>query len=239
MNAPSQVQWPEGPVCLPTMGTRGQRIRQVRDAMGLSQQAFGERLGVEKAAVWNWEHDQVDSLRSDNLIAMERVSGFSAAWIETGKGPERVIAEDQALYNVSQGPDVRPVPLISWVQAGAWEEAVDNFRPGEGEKSVWTTRRTGPRSYALRVIGDSMENPAGRPTYPAGSIIIVDPEKQAENLSAVVVRLVNSKEATFKQLIVQGGERHLKPLNPRYPIMPLDEAAMLCGVVVQTIMDED
>lgn len=225
---------------LDIMKTRGDRIRHVREQMGLSQEAFGKRLKVAKAAVSNWERDEVDTIRSDNLLEIQRISGFNATWIETGRGPERMgVEENRAVYNVEDGPPVRAVPLISWVQAGQWSEAVDNFRPGKGEKMVWTTKKTGSRAYALRVVGDSMENPNGRPTYPAGSVIIVDPDREAANLSPIICRLENSKEATFKQLVIEGAERYLKPLNPRYPVMRLEETATICGVIVQTFMDEE
>lgn len=241
MNGQSQANRPTRSVRCTPMETRGQRIRFVREQMGLSQEAFGKRLGVAKAAVSGWERDEVDTLRSDNLLGIQRISGFNATWIETGAGDQKMgVRESEAVYKVSDDAmPVHQIPLISWVQAGSWSTVVDNFRPGEGMKMLWTTKKTGPHAFALRVRGDSMENPNGRPTYPQGSIIVVDPGKQAENGNAVVVKLENSDEATFKQLIIEGGEKMLKPLNPRYPIMRLNDDAVICGVVVQTVMDED
>jgi len=62
-----------------------------------------------------------------------------------------------------------------------------------------------------------MENPNGRHTSPQGSIIIVDPDREPMHGNAIIVRLEDSKEATFKQLIVEGGVRYLKPLTPATP----------------------
>lgn len=209
--------------------------------MGLSQEAFGKRLGVAKAAVSGWERNEVDTLRSDNLLSIQRISGYSATWLETGKGYPKVemVKDGRGLYNTAEGPQVTAVPLISWVQAGQWREVMDNFRPGEGEKPVYTTKRVGPHAFALRVVGDSMENPHGKPTYPEGSVIVVDPDREAVNGSPVIVRLDHSKEATFKMLVIDGGRRSLRPLNPRYPIIQLDEDATICGVVVQTHLEDD
>lgn len=134
---------------------------------------------------------------------------------------------------------VSSVPLISWVQAGSWCEIVDSYAPGEGEKPVYTTKRVGPHAFALRVRGDSMENPKGRPSYPEGSIIIVDPDRPAVSGSRVVVRLEDSEEATFKVYVEDAGRRYLKPLNPQYPIIEVTGLATICGVVVQTIIEED
>ncbi|HEX7964973.1 MAG TPA: S24 family peptidase [Gammaproteobacteria bacterium] len=221
------------------MKTPGDRIHFIREELELSQEAFGRHLGVSKAAVSQWENGDIKNLRPANLFAMQNFTGFSAEWIATGAGNMRVKGGRKTADNTRPGPGLFNLPLISWVQAGQWNDVVDIYRPGEGEKSVYTTRKVGSRAYALRVVGDSMENPNGRPTYPQGSIIIVDPDREAIHGSPVIVRLEDSKQATFKQLVVEGGVRYLKPLNPRYPIMKVDRKASFCGVVVQTIIDED
>ena len=220
------------------MQTPGARIRHIREELELSQEAFGRHMGVSKAAVSQWENGDIKNLRPGNLFAIQNFTGYSAEWIATGAGGPRLKGR-KAGHDTSPGPLVSSLPLISWVQAGRWDDVVDVYRPGEGEKSVYTTRKVGNRAYALRVVGDSMENPNGRPTYPQGSIIIVEPDREALHGSAVIVRLEDSNQATFKQLVIEGGARYLKPLNPRYPIMKLDRKATLCGVVVQTVIDED
>lgn len=214
------------------MKTLADRIHHIRKSMDLTQEAFGERVGTTKQTVSQWEDGNILTLKAATVLNIAEASGFSPRWIESGKGP-------QLPRSYAGGPHIFPVPLISWVQAGNWNEIQDNYRPGEGEKVVYTSRKVGPHAYALRVVGDSMENPNGRPTYPQGSIIICDPDRQAVHGSAVIVRLDDEKQATFKQLIIDGDTRYLKPLNPRYPIIKILGAATITGVVVQTITDED
>lgn len=226
---------------LNAMKTAADRIHHIREKLDLSQEAFGNKIGVSKAAVSQWESGDIKNLRPVNLFAMQRISGYSAEWIATGHGPKQLkgAVGEGGEVTLPAGPEVLAVPLISWVTAGQWNEVVDNYRPGHGEKSIYTTRKVGSRAYALRVAGDSMENPNGRPTYPQGSIIIVDPDREARQGSAVIVRLEDSKEATFKQLVIEGGKHFLKPLNPRYPIMQIEGNVSICGVVIQTVIDED
>lgn len=220
------------------MKTPGDRIRHIREELELSQEAFGRHMSVSKAAVSQWENGDTKNLRPANLFAIQNFTGYSAEWIATGAGGPRLKGRKASSGAKVELP-VSSVPLVSWVRAGQWNEVVDVYPPGEGEKPVYTTRKVGPRAYALRVVGDSMENPNGRPTYPQGSIIIVDPDREPRHGNAVIVRLEDSKEATFKQLIVEGGVQYLKPLNPRYPIMKVGAHATFCGVVVQTVIDED
>ena len=48
----------------------------------------------------------------------------------------------------------------------------------------------------------------------------------------MIVRLDDAQESTFKQLVVDGPQRFLKPLNPRYPVIPINGNATIVGVVV-------
>lgn len=133
--------------------------------------------------------------------------------------------------NVESAPDlIGSVPLISWVQAGNWENVIDNLAPGEGER-IQTTYKAKKHTYALRVRGDSME-----PKFPSGCIIIVEPEQCPTSGQYVIVRQ-NGDEATFKQYIEDGSSKYLKPLNDRYPIMEMRKDAVFCGVIRRMEMD--
>lgn len=133
--------------------------------------------------------------------------------------------------NVGVAPDLLGfVPLISWVQAGNWENVIDNLSINEGER-IETTYRAKAHTYALRVRGDSME-----PKFPDGSIIIVEPDECPSSGQYVIIRQ-NGDEATFKQYIEDGSSKYLKPLNSRYPIMELRKDAVFCGVVKRMEMD--
>lgn len=128
--------------------------------------------------------------------------------------------------NVSPAPDAhKSVPLISWVQAGNWAEAIDLLHPGDGER-VYTLHKPRRHTFALRVTGDSME-----PEFTDGDLIIVEPDETAGNGSFVVVR--QDGNTTFKKLVLDGTVSYLKPLNEKYDMMPLKEDAVICGVVVE------
>jgi SOS-response transcriptional repressor LexA len=128
--------------------------------------------------------------------------------------------------NVQVGPEVRgTVPLISAVQAGNYKMHVDNFHPGDGgEERISTTVPVKRHTFALRVSGDSME-----PDFHEGAILIVEPEMEWQPGDYVIAKNGDG-ESTFKQIIRDGGDLYLKPLNPRYPIKPLGKAVIV-GVV--------
>lgn len=76
--------------------TLGERIAQYRKALGLSQEALGERLGVSRQAVSKWETNAA-APDMENLMALAREFGISLAELSgtpeemnAGKKPRRV-----------------------------------------------------------------------------------------------------------------------------------------------------
>lgn len=143
-------------------------------------------------------------------------------------------------HNVTEGPKIiAQIPLISWVQAGAFCGVVDLFQPGDAMDWLHTAKKYGPHAYALRVQGDSMVSPyPGARSYPPGFIIFVDPDRAITNGCRVIAKLANTDEATFKVYTEDSGKRYLKPLNPQYPTIEMTEDMSLCGVVVGGTWDE-
>lgn len=203
------------------------------------------RALVEKEgsiAAFSRKHDKVDPTYISQLLNGHRSFGEKAARnmesrIGLPVGYLDAGAADQLERNVVDGPVLRArVPLISWVQAGHWCEAIDLFQPGDAEEWLFCPVSHGPSTFALRVRGVSME-----PKYRDGAIIYVDPDRSADHLSNVVVRLEGEKEVTFKQLVIEGDKRFLRPLNPDWPgpkLIEINSDAVVCGVVIGQFIED-
>ncbi len=143
--------------------------------------------------------------------------------------------ENDSDYNVkfeSNHHSAGAYPLISWVSAGAWHEAIEPYRLNEIEDWPETTEKVSGGSFWLTVKGDSMTSPTGQ-SVPEGMLILVDPEREPINGSLVVAKLVNENEATFKKLILDAGQKYLKPLNPEYKMQSINGNCKIIGVVVE------
>lgn len=207
---------------LAPMESPGDRIKRARLRAKLTQLDLAKAANVSRAAVAQWESDETKHIRPENLFRIAPLLGCSAQWLATGE-------EAPEPSNTTPGPSLRPaVPLISWVQAGNWTECHDPYPPGVADEWVNPSTRVSACAFALSVRGDSME-----PEFAEGATIIVDPAIEAGHGSFVIVRLDDAQEATFKQLVVDGGSRFLKPLNERYPIIPINGNATIVGVVVE------
>ncbi len=80
--------------------------------------------------------------------------------------------------------------------------------------------------YALMVLGDSM-----LPEFVEGEIIVVEPEGLAKDGSYVVAYA--NDEYIFRQLVQHPEGWMLKPLNPLYPNIPIDDIKeVVKGVVI-------
>jgi SOS-response transcriptional repressor LexA len=132
--------------------------------------------------------------------------------------------------NTHLGPAIRSLhPVISWVQAGDWIEIAEGYEPQYGEELLPCPVKCSQDSYVLRVHGISME-----PKFHNGDLIFVDPHVDPVSGKYVVVMIEDTAEATFKQLIVEGGRQYLKALNPEWPnrIIEINQNTRICGVVV-------
>ncbi|MDO8388200.1 MAG: S24 family peptidase [Polaromonas sp.] len=191
-------------------------IREGRKRLGMSEQQFADAAGVSRGAVQQWERPGGTAPKRSNQRRVAELLGVSVAELMSGGS------------NVSPGFDVRAeVPLISEVQAGNYT-VIDNFQPRDGLEMVPVTIPIKRHTFALRVQGDSMVGDR-LDSFPEGSLLIVEPEMDALP-GDYVIALNSENQTTFKQLIRDGGELFLKPLNVRYPIRPLGTAEII-GVV--------
>lgn len=121
-------------------------------------------------------------------------------------------------------------PEVSWHQAGAGVRALQ-LADTSSNPTYKSEVFAGPSGFWLRVIGNSMAS-ASEASFPEGYLILVSPETDPRPGQFVVARLIDSNEATFKQLVWDAGEFFMKPLNPAYPIRLLGDQWEIVGTVV-------
>lgn len=209
------------------MSSFAERLKRALYVTDTSQAELARTINIRQQGVHYLCHEAKGSKHSP---AIARALGISLEWLTEGRGEmfDNQPADKASTYDLSAEAQQtrRAVPLISWVQAGQWSELVDNFMPGDAAEWLDIDFNASPYTFALTVRGDSMA-----PEFHEGARIIIDPAKEALDGSFVVARLDDAEEATFKQLVVDGPQRYLKPLNPRYPIIEANGNMTICGVV--------
>lgn len=238
------------------------RLNKVLDRAGVPpkgknrQEIVAKMFGVTQKGARKWLEGEAipKSDKIPKFIATFKAQNVTGEWLFHGnadyapswlnyEGPEnnkpngKDIQEKSNILSIIE--TFGKVPLISWVRAGGWCEAIDNYAVGDAEDWLPCPVAHGTRTYALRVRGDSMTAPyPGQRSYPEGTLIYVDADRQVTNGCRVIAKLPNSNEATFKEYREEDGKRYLKPLNPQYPTQEITQETHICGVVIGQFMAE-
>lgn len=236
----------------------GERIKERRKDLGLTQGQIAEYFDISSVSVSEWERglgkpEQAKLPALARLLKTTVESLLDTSDRPTFKGknsfdvrkdsPDDVRHGARYLTDLVQngGVDLEPVetkgllPLISDVQAGNWSEIVDNFQPGDAEDWIPCPFKHGPNAFILRVAGHSMFNPGGDKSYAPGDYIAVDPQIEPQNKRMVIAKIDHEERATFKQLIIEpDGTYMLQALNPSWPqrIMQFPPESRIIGVVI-------
>jgi len=94
------------------------------------------------------------------------------------------------------------------------------------EEELTTSACSSGEPYALMVLGDSM-----LPEFAEGEIIVIEPEGIAKDAPTAIAWA--NEEYIFRQLVKHDDGWMLKPLNPIYPNIPVDDLkATVKGVII-------
>lgn len=189
------------------------------DAAQLGPADMARAADVSKATVTFWLNGQTQSLKAGSAAALELATGYRANWLISGKGP-KLVREGANVASVPLGAS--RIPLISFVQAGAWTEANDGFSVGDAAEWLITDLEPSAHTFALEIKGDSM-----LPDFKPGDRVIIDPAV-APLPGDFVVAKNGDNEATFKKYRPRGTDTRdqlvfeLVPLNEDFPSIRSD-----------------
>lgn len=211
------------------------RLAKVRKEKKLSREKLAEIAGVSTSTITFLENGRNES--SKFLVEIANALGVSAEWLMYGESrsiPTTLeVAPIPNTASLGKPSDNVYVPVISWVAAGSFSN-IETVPIDDLIKWVPCPVPHSKNTFALKVVGVSMENPNGKPSFEDGDIIYVDPEKEPENKSLVIVTLDGSSQATFKQLIIELDGKYIQPLNPNWheQIIKINGNATINGVVI-------
>jgi len=215
------------------MSTLAERIKSARIHAKLTQKALALKAGVEQPVISQLETGK--NLQSAHLPKIAHACGVSAIWLSENIGQMiNSVATESNVGESRQPVETYRYPVISWVAAGAWAEAVEPYPAGFSDRYEFSEYDSKGAAFWLEVKGDSMTSPVGQ-SITEGTLILVDTEAEVAPGKLVIAKLPDSNEATFKKLVNDGGKLFLKPLNPSWRIEPFTEDCRIVGVVVRAL----
>lgn len=204
----------------------GERLKSIRESRGLSQAQLAKLCGYSAASrIGNYELGE-RKISADDAIVISEALGISPAELMFGSQSEQVIKNYE-------------YPLFTKVQAGAFSTEFNSYTQKDAVSWIPTAKKAGERAFWLEVEGQSMTAPpGGKPSFPEGMLILVDPDEEVEFGDFCVARLLND-EFTFKRLIREGGVEYLEPLNPRFDLIPINGNCTIIGKVIKSQWPDD
>lgn len=190
----------------------------------ITQEQLAERIGVTQGGLGHW----LNGRREPSLDTINRILG------ELGM-PQLVVTttEHSNTREVAQTHRAsREYPLISWVAAGAWADSGDQIHPAAAEVMIESEQNAGPHGYWLEVDGESMVSLSGF-SFPPGVLILVQPEGfDLVSGKLYIAKLLSTGETTFKQYIRDAGIEYLRPLNPAFRTLEVNDNVRIIWRVV-------
>lgn len=184
----------------------GDRIRQTREARGMTQEELGRLCGTTKQTIYKYEQLIVTNIPLDRIERIADALRVTPAYIMGWEdGPDDAVS--------LAGEDFVPYPVIGNIAAGYGGEAIEE-ETGETLQVPRSLLHGRPASdyMVLRVKGDSMS-----PQLLDGDRVIVlrctsvDP-------GSIAVLMYDGWDATVKRVNYVRGEDWLEmvPINPAY-----------------------
>lgn len=198
---------------------------------GVTQEQLAEHLGITKGAVSHW----LNARREPSLGEIARILEFLGKR-NFSVGAGGLIIDETLKGDVEYvGPYKagKKYPVISSVKAGSWGEAVEAYTLKDIDQWLESDAHIQGDAFWLEVEGDSMTAPVGL-SVPEGTYVLFDTGRDPVNGSLVIAKLSDTNEATFKKLIIDGGQKYLKGLNPQWPLVPINGNCRIIGVGVET-----
>lgn len=202
------------------------RADRERRAQRKTYEEIALDMGVSMATVGHWMTGRRQPSPT-KLAGLARLLGVSLDYLMEGEECEMSDEKSPARYRTRR---VMSVPLLEGSQVSAFIDGRLEASKVRTEVPLYDVQ--GVRSFAFRVSGDSMADPHGHPTFPDGTVVVIDPDKPAGPGDFVLAQGSAQDEPHFKRWIQDGGEHFLAPLNPRYPMRPFVPEDELVGRAV-------
>lgn len=148
---------------------------------------------------------------------------------------EQLIGEEELPDNywrdesmgLSKKEQIKQIPIISWSDA-------DNFHhiDKKAQQCIVSSGSMSDSCFALIMLDHSME-----PLFPKRAALIFDPTRQALDRSFILVKLNNLETPMFRQLLIDGEHKYLKPLNPdlnMYKMRVLNSEDKIIAVLLES-----
>jgi len=206
----------------------GKRVKGLRKDQGWTQLDLSKRTNLSRGRIAQIETNPLAEVKGDTLVSLAKAFGYST---------EQLISDDELglLAGLKLQPITKKAPVISW--ASLRDILEGTFSMDESYQWVGCPHDISDNAFALEVQNDVMTANNGR-SYPKGTLIFIDQTKQSKTGDRVIAIDKETMESVFREYVVDGGVKYLKPLNTAYPIQKFNDNTHVIGVIVGSYIAE-
>ncbi len=193
-------------------------IRAIREANGLSQEQFADKLEVTRATINRWENQDINAPRQ-NDVASRIIETFGVSETDLFGISEGFYAKTYGLAEMAAAvPSDSFAYVVGNIAAGDPKEAIEF-----ADEKIWCPpeiKEHDPDCFYLRVSGDSMD----KTDFQEGTYALISPNTEVRNGDIAAVK-VNGDDATLKRYKYVDGVIYLTPesSNPDHRRRIIDE----------------
>jgi len=177
----------------------GDRIREKRESLGMSQEELAKKLGYKSRSSINKIETDARNLTQSKIKSIADALLTTPSYIMGWEEPKREIPP-----NFNPMPEMRKVPRVGRIACGEPITAEENIEDYDETPSGWHA------DFSLLCVGDSMS-----PKIEDGDIVAIRCQQEVRNGEIAAVRI--GDEATLKMVFLHSDYIELRPVNPAYP----------------------
>ena len=181
------------------MKSVGDRIREKRESLGMSQEELAKKLGYKSRS-------SINKIETDERnLTQSKIKSIADALLTT---PSYIMGWDEPKEEIPSNfrpmPEMRQIPRVGRIACGEPITAEENIEGYDETPAGWHA------DFSLLCVGDSMS-----PKIEDGDIVAIRCQPQVNNGEIAAVRI--GDEATLKMVFIHQDYIELRPVNPTYP----------------------
>lgn len=167
--------------------------------------------------------------------SLEPIAKYFSLTIDQLLGEESCEAENHAQASIVKLPEkprkFRQVPVVVWDKISDLINSNEDDNQDADENYIMGNTALSDKSFAAIMNDSSMD-----PVFPKGTTLVFDPAEEAKDRSYVLVKLKDTKSPIFRQLLIDGEDKYLKPLNPdlsNFRMRLMEEDDLILAVLIE------
>lgn len=208
-----------------------QILRKLMAEVDITEAELARKTGIPQPTLHRILSGSTKSPRGDSLLPL---ANFYCITINQLIGDEP-LSDDRIPGTFN--PNVHgwtTIPVITWEMAANWSKTKTQLKKQSWGNWVSTDAVVSNNAFALMMQGDAM-----MPRFPDGTVLVIDPNCTPKNRDFVIGITKDQSTAACKQLLIDGSDRYLKPINKDFQstLIKDNKDCEIIGVVVQARMD--